>query len=261
MSGLAREAFLIVGCGVLGLLVGSFLNAWAYRLPREISVARGRSFCPACEKPLSWYENVPLASYAAQGGRCRGCGARISIRYPLGEAVTAALFAGAAAFTGWQWVLLPQLVFLAVLVVVSEIDLECSIIPNVIVLPAAAIGLAAMIAIEPGRWYEWLGASAGSAAFLLVIAWLYERIRGMSGLGMGDVKLALCMGAYLGWSVIPALFIGFVLGAVVGVVLVARQKGDMKTAMPFGPFLAFGGVVGLFLGPTIIAAYLGLITP
>jgi len=78
---------------------------------------------------------------------------------------------------------------------------------------------------------------------------------------MGDVKLALCMGAYLGWSVIPALFLGFVLGAVVGVVLVARQKGDMKTAMPFGPFLAFGGVVGLFLGPTIIAAYLGLITP
>lgn len=259
MSAAAGQTLLIAGCGVLGLLVGSFLNAWAYRLPREISVARGRSFCPACEKPLLWYENVPLVSYTLQRGCCRGCGGRISIRYPLGEAVTAALFAAAAALGGFQWVLLPQLVFLAVLVVVSEIDLEFAVIPNVIVLPAAAIGLAAMIAIAPGRWYEWLGASLGAAAFLLVIALIYERIRGMSGLGMGDVKLALCMGTYLGWSVIPALFIGFVLGAVVGVALVARRKGDLKTAMPFGPFLAFGGVVGLFVGPIIISSYLDLV--
>jgi len=253
------EALLIVGCGVLGLLVGSFLNAWAYRLPREISVARGRSFCPECEKPLAWYENVPLVSYAVQRGRCRGCGTPISSRYPLGEAVTAGLFAGAAALTGYEWVLLPQLVFLAVLVVVSEIDLEFGLIPNVIVLPAAAIGLAAMIALYPSRWYEFLAASFGSAAFLFVIAFLYERIRGVSGLGMGDVKLALCMGAFLGWSVIPAIFIGFIVGAVVGVVVVARSHGDLKTAVPFGPFLAFGGVVGLFLGPTIISAYLSLL--
>jgi len=253
------EVLLVVGCGVLGLLVGSFLNAWAYRLPREISVARGRSFCPACEKQLAWYENVPLVSYAAQRGRCRGCGAAINCRYPLGEGITAALFAGAAALTGFQWVLLPQLVFLAVLVVVSEIDLEAGIIPNVIVLPAAGIGLAAMIAIYPSRWYEFLVAALGSAAFLFVIAFVYERIRGVSGLGMGDVKLALCMGAFLGWSVIPAIFIGFIVGAVVGVIVVARSHGDLKTAVPFGPFLALGGVIGLFLGPTIISAYLGLL--
>jgi leader peptidase (prepilin peptidase)/N-methyltransferase len=250
---------LVVCCGVLGLLVGSFLNAWAYRLPRHVSVARGRSYCPSCEQPIGWYDNVPLVSYAVLRGRCRACGARISPRYPLGEAVTAALFAGAAAFTGLEWLLLPQLVFLAVLVVVSEIDLEFKLIPNVLVLPAAGIGLAAMIAIEPARWYEWLGASLGSATFLFVIAAIYERIRGMSGLGMGDVKLALCMGAFLGWSVIPALFIGFVLGAVIGVAIMARGRGDMKTAIPFGPFLAAGGAIGLFLGPTIISAYLDLV--
>ncbi len=251
--------FLVVVCGIFGLLVGSFLNAWAYRLPRHVSVARGRSYCPACEQPIAWYDNIPLVSYLVLRGRCRSCKARISPRYPLGEAVTAALFAGAAAFTGFEWVLLPELVLLATLVLVSEIDLEFRLIPNVIVLPSAAVGLAAMIAIEPDRWYEWLGASLGSAAFLLVIALLYERIRGMSGLGMGDVKLALCMGAYLGWSVIPALFIGFVLGAVIGVVVMVRTKGDMKTAIPFGPFLAAGGVIGLFLGPTIISAYLDLV--
>jgi leader peptidase (prepilin peptidase) / N-methyltransferase len=251
--------FLIVCCGVFGLLVGSFLNAWAYRLPRHVSVARGRSYCPSCEHPIAWYDNVPLVSYLVLRGCCRACGARISPRYPIGEAVTAALFAGAAAFTGLEWLLLAQLFFLAVLVLVSEIDLEFKLIPNVIVLPAAVIGLAAMIALEPARWYEWLGASLGSAAFLFVVAAIYERIRGVSGLGMGDVKLALCMGAFLGWSVIPALFIGFVLGAVVGIVIMARHKGDMKTAIPFGPFLAVGGVIGLFLGPTIIAAYLDLV--
>ena len=106
---------LIVGCGVLGLLVGSFLNAWAYRLPRWISVARGRSVCPACDELIAWYDNLPLVSYFLLHGRCRACGAHISLRYPLGEAATAALFAGAAAFTGFRWVLLPQLVFLAVL--------------------------------------------------------------------------------------------------------------------------------------------------
>jgi leader peptidase (prepilin peptidase)/N-methyltransferase len=253
------QGFLILVCGVAGLLVGSFLNAWAYRLPRQVSVAHGRSCCPACDHPIAWYDNVPLVSYAVLRGRCRACGARISPRYPIGEAVTAALFAGAAAFTGYEWVLLPELVFLAVLVVVSEIDLEFRLIPNVIVLPAAAIGLASMIALYPERWYEFLAASLGSAAFLFIIAEIYERIRGMSGLGMGDVKLALCMGAFLGWSVIPALFIGFVLGAVIGVAIMARGKGDMKTAIPFGPFLAAGGVIGLFLGPTIIAAYLDLV--
>jgi leader peptidase (prepilin peptidase)/N-methyltransferase len=251
--------FLAVCCGVLGLLVGSFLNAWAYRLPRHLSVARGRSFCPMCQQPIAWYDNVPLVSYAVLRGRCRACGAPISPRYPIGEAATAALFAGAAAFTGLQWLLLPQLVFLAVLVVVSEVDLELRIIPNVIVLPAAALGLTAMIAIEPEHWYEYLVAALGSAAFLYVIAVIYERLRGMSGLGMGDVKLALCMGAFLGWSVIPALFVGFVLGAIIGVIAIARGKGDMKTAIPFGPFLAAGGAIGLFLGPTIISAYLDLV--
>jgi leader peptidase (prepilin peptidase)/N-methyltransferase len=248
---------LIVATTVFGLLIGSFLNAWAYRLPRDISIAAGRSFCPACRAQIRWYDNLPLVSFVVLRGRCRACGARISPRYPAGEAVTAALFGTAAAVTGLSWQLAPQLVFLAVLVLVSQIDLEYRIIPDVIVLPAAGIGLAAMTALHPGRWYEWLGAALGAAAFMWLIAVLYERVRGMSGMGMGDVKLALCMGAYLGVAIVPALFIGFFLGAVVGLVLLLRG-GSMKTALPFGPFLAAGGAVALFVGRLAIDAYLHL---
>ncbi len=258
MSGATSSVLLVIGCGLFGLLIGSFLNAWAYRLPRKLSIVRGRSSCPSCGAAIAAYDNIPVVSYLLLRGRCRACGAPISPRYPVGELVTGALFAGAAAYSGWQWVLLPQLLFLATMVAVSETDLEFRIIPNVIVLPSAVIGLAAMIAIYPERWYEYLAASLGSAGFLLAVALLYERLRGMSGMGMGDVKLALCMGAYLGAAVVPALFIGFVVGAVVGVVMIARKQGDMKTAVPFGPFLALGGIVGIFAGPLIISAYLGL---
>jgi leader peptidase (prepilin peptidase) / N-methyltransferase len=252
------DVYLIVVCGVFGLLIGSFLNAWAYRWSHEASIAHGRSACPACNTQIAWYDNVPLVSYAVLRGHCRACHAPISARYPIGEALTAALFALGAAATGVEWLLVPQLVFLAVLVLVSEIDLEVRLIPNLVVLPAAAFGLGAMILIDPSHWYEYVAASLGAAAFFLVVAVLYERIRGVSGMGMGDVKLALCMGAYLGASVIPALFIGFILGAVFGGVVMARRKGTMKSALPFGPFMAAGGVIGLFLGPIIIDAYLQL---
>lgn len=255
---MSADVFLVVVCGIFGLLIGSFLNAWAYRWAHESSIARGRSACPSCGAQIAWYDNIPLVSYAVLGGHCRACHAHISIRYPIGEALTAGLFALAAALTGLEWVLLPQLVFLAVLVVVSEIDLEVRLIPDVIVLPAAAFGLVAMILMDLSHWWEYVAAAFGAAAFFFVVALLYERIRGVSGMGMGDVKLALCMGAYLGPAVIPALFIGFVLGAVFGVAVMAKRKGTMKSALPFGPFLAAGGVIGLFLGPTIIDAYLRL---
>jgi len=252
------ELYLIVICGVFGLLIGSFLNAWAYRWAHQASIAHGRSACPACEEQIAWYDNIPLVSYAVLGGHCRACSAPISPRYPIGEALTGALFALAAAMTGPEWLLVLQLLFLAMLVLVSEIDLEVQLIPNVIVIPAAAVGLAGMILLDPGRWWEYVAAAFGAAAFFLSVSFVYERVRGESGMGMGDVKLAFCMGAFLGASVIPALFIGFVLGALVGAANMARRKATMKSALPFGPFLAVGGVIGLFLGPTIIDAYLGL---
>jgi len=250
-------AFTIAAAFVFGLLIGSFLNACAYRIPRGISIARGRSFCPRCKAQIRAYDNIPLASWIVLRGRCRDCGAPISIRYPLVEALTAVLFAGLAAYDGLTPLLLAHFVFVATLILVSDIDLSVRIIPDVVILPAAAVGLAMMIAIDPGRWMEWLFAGLGAAAFLFLAGLIYEKLRRVEGMGMGDVKMALCMGFFLGWSVVPAMFLAFVIGAVVGIVLMSRGETG-KTAIPFGPFLAVGAVISLFLGPTLIHAYLHL---
>jgi leader peptidase (prepilin peptidase) / N-methyltransferase len=250
---------LIVACGVFGLLIGSFLNACAYRIPKKISIARGRSACPACGRQIKAYDNIPLLSYVILRGRCRACGARIHWRYPLVEGLTGVLFAAVAAFDGLTAVLPLHLVFVAALILVSDIDLQVRIIPDAVVLPVAVIGLAGMIAISPEDWWVWLVAGFGAAAFLLIATLVYEKLRKVEGIGMGDVKLALCMGFYLGASVVPALFLGFIAGTVAGIVVLARG-GTGKSAIPFGPFLALGAIVALFAGPAVIDWYLGLMT-
>ena len=251
------DAYVVVLAGVFGLLIGSFLNACAYRLPLGISVAYGRSFCPACTTQIRAFDNIPLVSWVALRGRCRACGAPISWRYPLVEALTAALFAAVAFVAGPSAVLPLQLLFVAALVLVSDIDIAEQIIPDVVVLPVAVVGLVGMTVLDPGgghRWV-WLVSGLGAAGFLLASGLIYERLRGVEGMGMGDVKLALCMGFFLGAAVIPALFIGFIAGALAGVVLVARGRGS-RTAVPFGPFLALGAVVALLYGDRLLQLYL-----
>jgi leader peptidase (prepilin peptidase)/N-methyltransferase len=250
------NTLVVAAAVVYGLLIGSFLNAWAYRLPRGLSVARGRSVCPHCGAQIRAYDNIPVVSWLVLRGRCRDCGAPISLRYPVGEGLTAALFGLVAAVDGLSWMLVPHLLFVATLVLVSEVDLEARIIPDVIILPTAAIGLAWMLVLRPQHWLQWLVSGLGAAAFLLVVSWVYERVRGLTGLGMGDVKMALCMGFFLGAAVVPALFVAFIVGALGGLLLIARRGGNGKTAIPFGPFLAVGGVVGLFLGQPAIHWYL-----
>ena len=254
-------ALLVVIAVVYGLLIGSFLNAWAWRLAHDEKISRGRSHCPSCGAQIRAYDNVPVVSWLVLGGRCRDCGEAISWRYPLGEALTAALFAAVALMDGVSWLLVPHLLFVSALVLVSQVDLEIRIIPDVVILPVAAIGVPLMIVLGPGPWWQWPVAALGAAGFLFLISEVYFRLRHVEGMGMGDVKLALCMGAYLGAAVIPALFTGFLAGAVVGVVLMASRRGDGKTAIPFGPFLAAGAVVALFFGQTLISAYLGLVLP
>jgi leader peptidase (prepilin peptidase)/N-methyltransferase len=249
-------ALLIVIAAVYGLLIGSFLNAWAWRLAHDESIWRGRSHCPRCGAQIRAYDNVPVVSWLLLRGRCRDCGAPISWRYPAGEAATAALFAAVAASVGLDWLLLPYLIFASAMVLVTQVDLEIQIIPDVVILPTAAIGLVLMILIADGAWWQWPVAGLGAALFLYVIAWLYERIRGVEGMGLGDVKMALCMGIYLGAAVVPALFIGFVSGAVIGLGIMAATGKDAKTAVPFGPFLAAGALLSLFVGQALIEAYL-----
>lgn len=251
-------ALLAIIAAVYGLIVGSFLNAWAWRLAHDESIWRGRSHCPRCGAQIRAYDNVPVVSWLLLRGRCRDCGGAISWRYPAGEAATAALFAAVAAYVGLSWLLLPYLIFVSAMVLVTQVDLEIQIIPDVVILPTAAIGLVLMILVGNGAWWQWPLAGVGAALFLFAIAWLYERVRGVEGMGLGDVKMALCMGIYLGAAVVPALFIGFVSGALIGVAIMAATGRDAKTAVPFGPFLATGALLSLFAGRWLIDAYVDL---
>lgn len=254
-------ALIILIALVYGLLFGSFLNAWAWRLAHEESIAKGRSHCTSCGAPIRARDNIPVVSWLLLRGRCRDCAAPISWRYPVGEAVTAALFVAVVAYDGLSWILIPHLIFVSVMVLVSQVDLEIQIIPDVVILPAAGIGLALMILLGDAPWWQYLAAGLGAAGFLWLVSEVYFRVRRIEGMGFGDVKMALCMGFYLGAAVLPALFIGFISGAVVGSMGLVIQKKDKQTPIPFGPFLAAGAVLALFVGEAIIAWYLGLAMP
>jgi leader peptidase (prepilin peptidase) / N-methyltransferase len=241
----------IVLIGLLGAAVGSFLNVVIHRLPRGESLVKPRSRCPGCETTLRAVDNVPLVSWLALRGRCRKCGAAISPRYPIVEAVTAAAFVAVALARGVDNDLFLELPFAAVLVAVAAIDLEHRIVPNRIVVPAAIFGLVAAALVERGQLPELL--IAGGAAFtaLLVAALAYP-----AGMGMGDVKLAGIMGLYLGAAVAPALLAAFAAGAGVGGAILARDgAAARKRALPFAPFLALGGLVGLLAGPELVHLY------
>lgn len=238
---------------VVGLAVGSFLNVLAYRLPLGRSVATPGSACPSCGEPIAWYDNVPLVSYLILRGRCRHCGATIGVRYPAVELATGLLFAGCVLAFGLSGRAAVAAFFCAALVAVTATDLEHRIVPNRIVLPAAAIVLVAQTALEPS--VEWLLAALGAAAFFFVAALIYP-----AGLGMGDVKLALLLGAALGRTVPVALMLGMAAALVPSVVLLARHgAAARKMALPFAPFLALGGVVALFAGGRLLDAYLSLL--
>jgi leader peptidase (prepilin peptidase)/N-methyltransferase len=235
-----------------GLAVGSFLNVVAARLPHKRSLSTPRSACPSCEAPIAWYDNVPVLSYALLRGRCRSCSARIGLRYPVVELVTALLVALCVLVFGLSAEAAVAAGFCVVLVAISAIDLEHRIIPNRIVVPAAAVALVAQTAIEPSP--EWALAGFGAALFLFVAALVYP-----AGMGMGDVKLALLLGAVLGRSVAVALMLGMVAALLPSIVLFARHgAAARKMAIPLGPFLAFGAVVALFAGDRLLELYLSV---
>jgi leader peptidase (prepilin peptidase)/N-methyltransferase len=235
---------------VPGLAVGSFLNVVAARLPLKRSVVRPGSSCMSCERPIAWYDNVPLLSWAVLRGRCRHCGASIAARYPAVELVTGLLIAGSVLAFGPTLDALVASFFCALLVAVSATDLEHRIIPNKLVVPGAAIVLAAQTALHPSP--QWAIAALGASGFLLVAALAYP-----GGMGMGDVKLALLMGAMLGKAVPVALMLGMAFALVPGIVLIARHgSAARKMGIPFGPFLALGSVVALFWGERLLDGYL-----
>jgi leader peptidase (prepilin peptidase)/N-methyltransferase len=244
----------IVLAALGGLIIGSFLNVVAYRLPRGESLAHPPSSCPKCGAGIKPYDNVPVLSWLVLRGRCRACGAPISPRYPIVEATTAALYAAvvAARWDDPSGIAL-GIVLVTVLVPVAIIDFEHRIIPNRITGPAVVLALAIGLALDMDFVAEQLIAGAAAGGFFLLAVLAYPR-----GMGMGDVKLAGVLGLYLGRGVGLAVLLGLVTGVLVGAVIIARvgAKEGRKTKVPFGPFLALGGLVAIFAGDAVADAYL-----
>jgi leader peptidase (prepilin peptidase)/N-methyltransferase len=236
-----------------GLIVGSFLNVVAYRLPRHESLVSPGSHCPGCGTAIKPYDNVPVFGWLALRGHCRSCHTSISPRYPIVEATTAALAVSVVLVKHSTHDVALGLALIAVLVPVALIDYDHRIIPNKLTLPAAIVAIAIGLATHPAGVPEQLIAGAAAGGFLLFFALAYPR-----GMGMGDVKLAAVLGLFLGRSVAVAVLSGVLAAAIVGGIVMARVgvSAGRKTAVPFGPFLALGGVLGLLVGPQIVHWYL-----
>ena len=250
------ETITLAVLALVGAAIGSFLNVCIYRLPRRESLLWPASHCTSCNRPLSWYENVPIVGWLALRGRCRTCRARISSAYPIVEAVTAAVFVAGYLIYGWTPLLAARLLFACAMIVLFMIDLEHQILPNVITLPGIVVGLVFSLFLPPGLVSALIGIAAG-AGVLFAVMEIYARARGFEGLGMGDVKMLAMIGAFLGW---PLMLLTLVLasfgGSVVGVGLMAVRRGGMKTALPFGTFLAVAAIVAAVAGYEILDWYL-----
>ena len=236
-----------------GLAVGSFLNVVAARVPLHRSLVRPGSACMSCSKPIAWYDNIPLVSFLVLRGRCRHCGARIGLVYPAVELVSALLVSGCVLAYGLTPRAAIAAFFCCVLVAISAVDLEHRIVPDRIVLPATVLVLVAQTLRTPSL--EWILCALGASLFLFLAVLAYP-----AGMGMGDVKLALLMGAALGKTVSVALMLGMVAALVPGLYLLARHgQAARKMAIPFAPFLALGSIVALFAGKWMLSTYLNLL--
>jgi leader peptidase (prepilin peptidase) / N-methyltransferase len=277
-------AFIYVIAGVFGAIIGSFLNVVIHRVPREESIVFPNSRCPSCGLTIAFYDNVPILSYVALGGKCRGCSKRISWRYPAVELLTALLFVAVAMHDGLTPALPFDLIFAAALVALVFIDAEHMILPNVITYPGIVFAAIARIVIPylsssphfddiPSlmngtldgypMWVVslaggFLGALLGGGS-LWLMGWTWEKLRGIEAMGLGDVKMMFMVGAYLGWRLtIFTIFVGVLSGSVIGILLMMRQRErNMQMLLPFGVFLGLGSIAALLFGPNIVEWYAG----
>ena len=251
-------ALFIAAAAAFGAVIGSFLNVVIYRLPLGKSTVWPSSACPHCARELSWYENIPVASFVALRGRCRTCGARISLQYPLVEALTAVMFGAAWWYYGPGPLLASRLVFGCALIVLFAIDLEHQLLPNAITLPGIVVGFLFSLAAEPGWMSSLIGILVGGGV-LYGVAEAYYRVRHEEGLGMGDVKMLAMVGAFLGWQLtLLTLVLASVSGTIIGLGLIATNRAGMKYALPFGTFLALGAAVAASVGHALLEWYLGM---
>jgi leader peptidase (prepilin peptidase)/N-methyltransferase len=243
---------------LIGLAIGSFLNVVIHRLPRRESLVSPGSRCPSCGYALGAVDNVPVLSWVLLGGRCRKCRTRISVRYPVVELVTAAVFIAHYYVFGWTPLLAVRLVFASSLVALFAIDLEHHLLPDAITLPGIVVGLLASLFLPPGIRDALIGILAGGGV-LWLIGEAYYRYAGEEGMGGGDVKMLAMIGAFLGWKlVIVTLVFSSIAGAVIGLAVIAIRRGGMKYALPYGTFLSVAALVASLYGEQIVHWYTGL---
>jgi len=243
---------------IFGLIVGSFLNVCIYRLPRNISIIRPPSSCPVCNTPIKPRDNIPVLSYLLLKGKCRKCGERISIRYPIVELLNGILYWAIINYFGLGWHLPFVFAFVSAMIVITFIDLDFQIIPDVITLPGIVIGLLSASFLIPDPFSLSVVGFKNSIAGMLLGGGLFYLIAILSrgGMGGGDIKMMAMVGAFMGWkAVFLTTFIGSLVGSLVGIFLMVFKGKGRKTKIPFGPFLAFGSIITLFFGSEILKWY------
>lgn len=269
-------------CGVLGLLIGSFLNVVIHRLPRmmerewqcqcaelrgeepprdePLSLLRPRSRCPACGHGITALENIPILSWLFLRGRCSACQSPISARYPLVEAITALLSAYAAVHFGFGWAAAGALILIWSLIALTCIDFDTTYLPDAITLPLLWCGLLFNLdAVYADLPSAVIGAAAGYLS-LWSVYWLFKLLTHKEGMGYGDFKLLAALGAWLGWQLLPlVILLSSVVGAVIGILLIVAAKRGRNVPIPFGPYLATAGLIALFWGQEITRYYLRLV--
>jgi leader peptidase (prepilin peptidase)/N-methyltransferase len=246
---------------LFGLVVGSFANVCVYRIPRGLSIVTPPSRCPRCERLIAAYDNIPVLSYLWLGGRCRACRERISPRYPLVEAANGLLYLALAHLYGPTWRTPITMAFVTALLVLSLIDADVMLLPDVITLPGIAIGLAASFLPNAQPTPIVAAASAlGGWAALAFVATLYKHSRGVDGLGEGDWKLAAMLGAFLGWEkMLLTILIATTVASCWGLLSIWRRGKTMKDPLPLGTFLGWAGILVVLVGAEIIYWYKGLL--
>jgi leader peptidase (prepilin peptidase)/N-methyltransferase len=256
MANYLTEVFIFI----FGICIGSFLNVCIYRLPESKSIVHPRSACPDCGALIRFYDNIPIFSYIALRAKCRQCGAPISLRYPVIEFISGIFAVGVFLKFGISVEALIYYIFIAALLVITFIDIDHQIIPDVISLPGIPIFFAASFALPNMTFVDSiLGILIGGGSLYLV-AWLYHLITRKEGMGGGDIKLLAMMGAIIGWKgVLFTIFTASAVGTLAGLVVILKSGKTMKLKIPFGPFLAIGAIAFIFFGPQLIAWYFNLL--
>jgi leader peptidase (prepilin peptidase) / N-methyltransferase len=244
---------------LIGAIVGSFLNVCIYRLPRHESIVFPASHCPHCGKPIKFYDNIPLLSYVILRGKCRNCKQNISGRYPIIETISGLLAIAIVIKYGLTLHSLLLLLLVFSLIIVTFVDLDFQIIPDILSIPGIMAGIGASFFMPTISWIDSILGILAGGGFLFIIAVAYKWLTNRDGMGGGDIKLLAMVGAWLGWKAVPfILLISSFIGALIGSISLLLAKKSLRYKIPFGPFISIAAVIYLFFGPEIINWYINL---